>query len=121
MLFVVVVCASPQRAQAGCGDYVTILSATAVAKTHAMPPVQVADGVPAPARMPCHGPNCSGAPTRDFPASPASPVSQPVKEQAQGLAHAIEADPFRGSLDLDFTSLRPVRRATSIFHPPRIG
>jgi len=119
LLLVAAACASPGRADAGCGDYVTILNGPAGSAHHPMPD---ADHPAAPANAPCHGPNCSGAPARDNP--PLAPVT-PVGPQGKELAHSIGlvnvAGAQRPAFDRDLTSPRPVRRASSVFHPPRVG
>jgi hypothetical protein len=49
------------------------------------------------------------------------PAGSQAKELTQQLGHAgIEADPGSG-FDLEHTSGRPIQRATSVFHPPRLG
>jgi len=122
LLLVVVACASPQRAAAECGDYVTILNAPAGSTRHAMPSPADTGETRAPARPPCHGPNCQGAPDRHVPPpAPVAPAGPQGKELAQHLdvVDAVEAPP--ATFDRDTSSPRPVRRASSVFHPPRLG
>jgi hypothetical protein len=120
LLLVVVACASPQRAAAECGDYVTILNAPPGSAHHAMPASP--DSGDAPARAPCHGPNCQGAPVKHYPPlAPAAPVGPQAKEQAQYLESVGDADAPPAPFDRDSSSPRPVKRASSVFHPPRLG
>jgi hypothetical protein len=121
VLLVAAACATPDRASAECGDYVTILNAPA-GSTHSMPATTETGETPAPMRTPCRGPNCQGAPVRDFPPlTPVSPVGSQVKEQAQCLDAVDRAESQREILDRDSSSSRPIHRPTSIFHPPRLG
>jgi hypothetical protein len=119
LLLVAVACATPQRASAECGGYVTIHNAPSAATRHAMPPIGKEPDVPAPARTPCQGPNCSDAPSRNLPPVPVLPVSQHVKEHATCQVLLGAAEPPHRSLDCDTSFSRPVRRASIIFHPPR--
>jgi hypothetical protein len=118
---VVVACLTPNRASAECGDYVTILNGTAA--RHAFPgdtPDAAADPGRAPVRPPCEGPHCSGSPARQAPPlAPVVPIGSQAKELTQHLGtDGSEAD--RGAAcDRDMSSSRPIRRASSIFHPPR--
>jgi hypothetical protein len=120
-------CATPGRASAGCGDYVTVLNAPndpAAASHHAMlaPDGTTGGTTGSPAKPPCHGPNCSESPARDVPpVPPPAPVSAPVKELTHRLVAPSGADDPRGSFDRDPSSPRPVRNPSSVFHPPRIG
>ena len=117
LLFVAVACLTPNRASAGCGDHATILNG---ADHHAMPMNSDSHDTTKP---PCHGPNCSGAPVRENPPMPApvSPTGPQAKEVAQILQSVVGAVQTGGSFDRDTTSSRPIRRASSIFDPPRLG
>src|SRR5581483_12182218 len=85
---VAVACFSPGRAAAECGDYVTILNGPAVSGHHAMP-----EGGPAPAKPPCHGPNCSGSPVREpAPLAPVVPAGSQAKELTEHTGHVGGAD-----------------------------
>ena len=118
LLLAAAACATPDRATASCGDYVTILNGQPSSGHHATP---AAPGeAPAPARPPCRGPNCSESPTRDAPPpAPVSPVGPRVKELVRCADPGDAAAAPRSSLGRDDSSPRPVRRATSVFHPPR--
>ena len=119
LLLVVAACATPDRASAECGDHVIILNAPASSNHDAMPG---AAEMPKPIKLPCHGPNCSGSPTHDFPPlAPVAPVSSQLKELAQCLISVGDVDAPRPSFDRDMSSLRPTHRASSVFHPPRVG
>jgi len=118
LLLVVAACATPDRATAGCGDYVTIRNASdspshqsgMEADTHL------------PAKMPCHGPNCSEAPVRQqAPLAPVSPVEPPVKEVVRSLLALNVPVPSSNRFDRDCSSQRPIRGTATIFHPPRNG
>ncbi len=123
LLLVVVACLSPGRVSAECGDYVTILNVPS-GETHQQASHEsgATDSHQSPARPPCHGPNCSGSPTREFPPIPPAPVtSNPVKEAVRHAGASDAADASPSAFDRDTTSLRPIRRAASVFHPPRLG
>jgi hypothetical protein len=118
LLLVAAVCLSPERAAAGCGDHVTILTGAANADRHAVPGTPEAPISP----VPCDGPNCSGAPTRHAPPlAPVSSFSPQAKEVVHSLGAVSDSDGPRASFDHDYTSPRPIRRSPSIFHPPRVG
>lgn len=117
LLLVAVACASPGRAAAECGDHVVILTNPTNQDGHATP--ATAD---VPPKAPCSGPNCSRPPER--PAPPLAPVSVsgPHGKEAAPLLGAVEPpDLAPSSRAADLTSPRPIRRATSVFHPPRAG
>jgi hypothetical protein len=120
LLLAAAACATPGRASAGCGDYVTILNDSSGASHHAMPAPEGA--TESPAKPPCHGPHCSRSPSRDSPpVPPPAPVSAPAQEFTHRLAAPSGADDPHGSFGRDDSSPRPVRNPTSIFHPPRFG
>src|SRR5262249_104147 len=118
-LLVVVVCLSPQRVAAEGGDHVRILNTSVDSDLHAMPgPAEK----PAPLPPPCQGPNCSSAPERPTPLfPPVTPVGLQGKEVIRSLGLNDQPENPGFSFDHDFTSLRPIRRPASIFHPPRVG
>jgi hypothetical protein len=133
LLLVAVVCASSGRASAGCGDYVTILPSNTAGATGTggcATPVLFIPGnstpglpalPPAPPKGPCSGPNCSGAPEQDpAPLAPVTTSGPCTKEVAQVLGPA-EPSVSPSSLVCDCTSPRPIRRGSSVFHPPRHG
>jgi hypothetical protein len=124
LLLVAVVCAacgSPGRAAAECGDHVTILNRPTVQPTPegtASP----AAGVPlAPPMAPCSGPNCSGGSERH--PAPLAPVStaEPPGKAVAAIGGTVEPPGDASSRVGDLTTSRPIRRATSVFHPPRAG
>lgn len=116
----IVACSTSQRASAGCGDYVTILNASAASPHDAMSAMDDRGGTETPVRPPCQGPNCSSSPTRQVPPpAPPVPTGQQVKDRVQRLELIGDADTPRESINTDNTSLRPIRRGSSIFHPPR--
>jgi hypothetical protein len=120
--------ASAGRAAAECGDYVTILNGSG-SSGHQSGTRSGHDAVPggtptpAPAKPPCHGPNCSGSPAREAPPlAPVAPTGTQAKELTQHLGPVNSPDAEPGSaFDRDITSHRPIRRASSVFHPPRLG
>lgn len=98
-------------ATAGCGDHVVILKPAGAKQTTEAPP-------PKP---PCHGPNCSAEPANPLPApvtSGAVPTSS-SKEQFTPIDLSHHADRTAVGRPFEFTSPRPIDRASSIFHPPR--
>ena len=105
---------SPQRASAECGSHVTVLNPAAEARHDAMPPTD-GHGQPLP---PCQGPNCSGAPERQFPTpAPPAPTGGQVKELVSG-GLLDRTDPPHFSFARAHTTARPIHRPFSIFHPP---
>jgi hypothetical protein len=136
VLLLATACASPDRAAGECGDHVTILTtnnptsapdrtagrAAPTAPAHATPTATTsATEPPVRSKRPCSGPNCSRGSDR-FPTPPAPvPTSGPhVKEVAQ-LLDPVEQPDHESARAGDFTSPVPIRRASSIFHPPRVG
>jgi hypothetical protein len=118
MLLVAGACLTPERASAGCGDHVTILNGSAAGEHHAAAP---ADST-LPTKLPCQGPNCSGEPVRQqAPATPVAPTTPQGKEIAQTLDSLGDDGALPSRLDRDSAGSRPIRRSTSVFHPPRIG
>jgi hypothetical protein len=130
MLLAAVALSSPGRASAECGDYITVGGKSAMAHhepapdTPATTPTAQSETRPAaPGKRPCRGPNCSASPAKEFPPVPPAPSAGPqAKEHARlpETARDSGADP-RDPFARDNTSPRPIRRATSVFHPPRIG
>jgi len=117
MLVVAAACATPDRASAGCGDYVTILNGTSAGSHHDGPTEPGG-----PMKAPCQGPNCSGEPVRpQAPLAPAAPVVPQGKELAETIEGLLPGGGLPSYLQMDSSSERPVRRTSSIFHPPRIG
>src|SRR5215212_1147446 len=115
LLLVVVALLSPQRASAECGSHVTVLNPTAESQHEAMPPTGGE-----PAKPPCQGPNCSGAPERPMPTpAPPAPTGGQVKELVPGAGLPDRADPSPSPFDRARTTARPIHRPLSIFHPPR--
>jgi hypothetical protein len=106
------VLAAPAAAQASCGDYVRMGGADAPR------PATDGKGMPShPAPGPCHGPGCDR-----HPVAPLAPVT--VSVQVEDWACVLRADDSRSSkptfaLREENTS-RPVRRASSVYHPPRL-
>jgi hypothetical protein len=133
-------CLTAGRASAECGDYVTLTNTPhhsphegRQASTHnpsnsSQHPLQhpIVDGsaevgTPVPFELPCHGPGCSRLPAREFPPLvPVSPVSSRAKEAAQPVLPFDHGFLASSSFDCDLTSLRPIDRASSVFHPPRL-
>lgn len=106
---------SAQNASATeCGSHVTVLNPTAESKHDATPRT---DGQGQPAKPPCNGPNCSGAPERHAPPAPPAPTGAPLKALMSG--DLISADPSPGGPNRADTTAIPIRRSLSIFHPPR--
>lgn len=107
---------APSRAAAECGDYITIKhqshTDSEYPESHDTSPI----------KRPCHGPNCSTSPVRDFPPlAPVIPVVSRAKELAQPIEMAGKDTTQTARLSRDDSSPRPIHRTTSIFHPPRHG
>src|SRR5215218_1784280 len=108
-LVLAAVALAPGTAAASCGSYVTIQGHT-----------DAGAPAPNPPAVPCHGPGCSKAP-----ASPALPLTAPVRSSTdsdQPSAHSdSSADPTAGPGWRQFQPVdsHPVPVASSIFHPPR--
>lgn len=120
VLLVVVACATPDRATAGCGSHVVVLNPmTSFDSTEHAPraPMDLTERPKGP-QKPCSGPNCSRAPD-PAPFAPA-PLSAP---------RTMDASPVLGSADradlsarvCESTSPRPVRRSADIFRPPPLA
>lgn len=114
LLIVAALFGSSNRADAGCGDYLTILNADGQPLTHH---TQSDSSTPRP---PCHGPNCS-APH----APPPTPISVPIeltaraKEWAAGVALVTTDSNSFTRLALESDSDKPISRKSEPFHPPR--
>jgi hypothetical protein len=120
LLLVAAACATPGRAAAECGDHVVILNGPHARANpgHAAPPA--ADESPAPAR-PCSGPNCSRR-SGHHPAPPAPvPNTGPGGKEVAPILGAVEPPDGASARFDDCTSPRPIRRASTVFHPPRFG
>ncbi len=121
-LLVAVACATPQNAQAGCGDHVIIVKESPATDRHSVSGGEEEGRPHAPVPPPCRGPDCSQSPTRNAPpiapVAPAGP-SVSVKALAPSAGPVDGADSPRASLHPTTTSSRPIKRATSVFHPPR--
>jgi hypothetical protein len=119
LLLVVIACASPNRATAECGDYVVVLNANDPASPDGRAtPTGMLDH-PASPEVPCSGPNCSRAPDRHpAPLAPVSTAGPHGKEVVQTLG-SVEPSDRASSRLCDSISPRPIRRASSVFHPPR--
>lgn len=98
-------CAVPERAVAGCGDYLTVL----------------APALPAGHPPPCRGPNCSASPDRPLPSAPAIGFGADMKEPAQPIDRPPGDYSAASSHPPDLLSSVPIARPTAIFHPPRVG
>ncbi len=100
------------NATAGCGDHVVILKPAGVGTT---------DDTPAP-KAPCHGPHCSAEPANPLPVPTTSGIvpTPSAKEQFTPVDVSPPADDRSPAHRFEFTSPRPIHRASSIFHPPRV-
>lgn len=104
---------SPGRAEAACGDYVSILNDQSA--SHTMPD-PMAGHLP---KTPCHGPSCSERPS--LPAAPVpAPVSAPSDTKACVVLLAGHANDTGERLVPCLTDESPVHLSVSIFHPPRV-
>ena len=108
ILPILLLCASANRAAAGCGDYV-----------HVLPPgVAAGESEPTDHPAPCHGPSC-----RKTPAAPPAPMPAPVQTHtpsSDALLLALEDDNTLRSSSLTDSDDHPTGgSADPIFHPPR--
>ena len=104
------------KAQAGCGDYITIRnSATAGMTGHG-------DRKPADSPQPCRGPHCSA---HQRPVSPPMVPPATVMVTSSDLAiHSLShdaADCRRSRLIPPASAHGPIHRPSLPFHPPRIA
>jgi hypothetical protein len=120
LVLAAVACAAPARATAGCGDHVVILTqgAPGADARESFAPAGTDHALP---QKPCSGPNCSRAPERQAPPSAPAPNSGPDGKESLQVQGAVESPDGASSPRCDSRSAVPVRRATSIFHPPRAG
>ena len=134
VLLVAVVLLSAGKAEADCGGHVAVPYPTIRTTLHTAPMPATAPATtdpvalplpepPEPVKRPCHGPNCTGSPVREFPpTAPVVPAGSPAKELVRYLGFDLAGGTDAGpGFDRDTTSPRPVHRADTIFHPPRHG
>ena len=114
LLAAVALLGSAGTASAGCGDYVTVLTADGSVR-------QAADHDPAgAARRPCHGPNCSAQKPL-----PTAPVTVPLAQAPSSLESALAATTAdrthksRSGFPFDPSCGPTVSRPSAPFHPPR--
>jgi hypothetical protein len=120
LVLVAAACLTPDRASAGCGDHVTILNGSSQSD-HQAGRADPSDQS-GPSRLPCQGPNCSGEPLHhQAPLAPVTTVTPQGKEIVQTLLGPSGDNGLPSLLDRDFSTAHPIRRASSVFHPPRIG
>ncbi len=105
---------SAGSANAGCGDYLTVLNADGSAQN-------MADHDPADAaHRPCHGPNCSAQKPL-----PTAPVTVPLASPTGGVESALadsttnSCDKSRSGFPFDPSCGPTVSRPSAPFHPPR--
>jgi hypothetical protein len=112
------------RASAECGDYTVIRHGSSHSDMKSDPSTRQNPGdLPAqsPFKSPCHGSNCSSAPSQGFPPlAPVAPVASRVKELTQSTITVDEEPNLGFAFDRDCTSACPIDQASSIFHPPRL-
>jgi hypothetical protein len=109
--------ASPGRATADCGDYVTIAGQPSA--HHAMPAPGDAPQGETP-RKPCNGPNCSKK--QDPPVAPVRAPAPPTGDtKPVATNHGADTLPTadRGGWVTTSDSAKPIFTSTSVFHPPR--
>src|SRR5258706_1888116 len=82
LALLVAVVVAPGQSRAACGDYVTVGGKK--------PPMAAHDAAPFDAPKPCHGPNCSQAPTAPL-LPPAPPPTVSAVEWADLLARLADA------------------------------
>jgi hypothetical protein len=114
LLLVVVACLTPERASAGCGNHDGVFHDPLIAidqQQTALPD----DPTPT---TPCQGPNCSRRQSPDAPPPATAPIT-PQATEAVIDSRAVLSEGSRSTFPCDFSSPRPVRRTSSIFHPPR--
>jgi len=108
---------APGAVHASCGDYLTGNAHQAMPTTIGTAPNST-PVIPAPHR-PCSGPNCSG---RDSTPPLPPPAPAPVAGDDWGCAALVPLSqvPRFASWLLDSSTSLPVRRKSSIYHPPRL-
>jgi hypothetical protein len=109
---------APPAARASCGHYVVIGSQTGRGALPAMQPSHADDSLPAAPAAPCSGPRCSGRTPVPLTAPPA-PVRTPDQSLADALSCVLLVETGPTGLALEDGSRRPVRRTSTIYHPPR--
>ena len=102
-------CAQP--AKAGCGDYVTIIGPDGKILTPAGHGYN-------PAKLPCHGPNCSASPKEPAPIPPEITSSVPVVKAMAEVSHDQTGPSLDNRLPVPADG-SPTRLTSTIFHPPR--
>jgi hypothetical protein len=107
---------APAKAQAACGDYVTVGSEHSnhpQTKPEKSPDQRQAD----PGKAPCHGPRCGNDPIPDS----APPTTPPVR--VQDFAFVVQGALVIPSDSIPFwvggDNLSRIHRTFHIFHPPR--
>ena len=110
ILPILMLCATSDRAQAGCGDYLHIVP------THGAAPAPDAPHSPA---KPCSGPSCQKSPIIPTPMPIPTPTN-PVQTLDAILTAVVEVSALQGILRIDLADAgaRPGHLET-IFHPPR--
>jgi hypothetical protein len=117
---------SASRASAECGDYIIIQQGR---KSPQQPTAHHPSDSQSltlkekghRSKAPCHGPNCSGLPSRE-PASPApAPTFSQAKEPASHTSTTREMPQSDAPLVADEAFSRPILRTKAIFHPPRFA
>jgi hypothetical protein len=110
---------APSRSQAGCGDYVTSrLSNNGSAQTHTHNSDPVEHQAPMHGHSPCSGPNCSQNPSQ----IPLTTTKISAERLDWGIAQIVGSDAESEITVLkNFDTSHPIRRQSSIFHPPRFA
>src|SRR5262249_843528 len=112
---------APSPAQASCGNYVTLgsasknatLSAGSMANLGQMPPADHS-GTP----RPCSGPNCSSR--KPVPPLPSVPTVRVTVAEANRVAvFTLATDNSSAPLADTLSSQLPLQNPSSIYHPPR--
>jgi hypothetical protein len=108
---------APARANASCGDYVTVGSESG----HSDPP-KPNDPQSSQDRKrqppPCHGPGCSGMPS-SLPLASAPAVPARDKEWAAVAFPTLLLEPRPLDVLAEYSDRHALRRGGSVFHPPR--
>lgn len=113
-------------APASCGDYVTIVNEQSSSSTQPAPgpkkPTpcsQHSQDPSAPRRAPCPGPSCSGDPLPQ--SAPVTVTPNSGERDPLGLVGGAAdlADAYAGALLANDGPIQLIRRAMSVFHPPR--
>jgi hypothetical protein len=106
---------APARADASCGDYVSVGSQSGHSDA---PKPNEQSSQDRKRQQPCHGPSCYGIPS-SLPLASAPPAPAREKEWAAVAFPTLSPEPRPLDALAEYTDRHAVRRGSSVFHPPR--